>query len=678
MRWFVLLMVTTAAAAAAQVTPQVSMRVDVGFGGLYRQGAWTPVYVTVTDSRTESAVLQITSPHGSISAMHISQDITIGPAPTMYEVFVPLYQSMGSTHVSISAGNHELAWKEIADYGSAVNGAFPVPPADNGDVVVALSGRGSSAAILQSDLNMPACKSGWVAQSHLPFSAIGYDGVDALILDSPTWSQIDPDSEKAIVDWVRAGGNLILWPGQGAAPPPGDVLAAVLPAQIGLPRTFSVSAADRDVLGLGERFASLTGHDLQPRAGAAAMRFFGENSGSDAAVGYRQRVGLGNILILPVDLGLAQFIDGQKRAAFWSLLIEDVVPDAAQRLSSPNGGYGGNMDQAYSSAVTNAAQLTGDVPGLGRFDFSYIAICLIGLMIVVGPVDWFVLRKLGMQPWTWVTTAGWIVLVTTAAIEAGYWLKSGDLYFNTVRVVDEVNDGDAVQVASRGVVAIYSPQSARYDIEPAAGGWWEPLLGQTYMGGQQSIENMDFVQHRDSTVPDNVLVRIWDIRFLRDEAIQSQPAMIRSHLALDADNRLRGTIANLGTTRLQDVTVRGAGTVSWSIGDVPPGTMNVNASAKMAGGTSGGRGSTPFQAYAGMYGPVQKSESFDVIGDLADYRTKQIEAAMQKDHRVCVYARVENPSPLATQQKPGAKMQNWEIIRSLVTLEPDAAATTAP
>jgi hypothetical protein len=46
-----------------------------------------------------------------------------------------------------------------------------------------------------------------------------------------------------------------------------------------------------------------------------------------------------------------------------------------------------------------------------------------------------------------------------------------------------------------------------------------------------------------------------------------------------------------------------------------------------------------------------------------------------RDDRLCVYARVENPSPLATQKTPGAKMRNWEIIRSLVTLESDAPAT---
>ena len=50
----------------------------------------------------------------------------------------------------------------------------------------------------------------------------------------------------------------------------------------------------------------------------------------------------------------------------------------------------------------------GDVPGAGRFGFSYSRWCLLAMMFVVGPVDWFVLKGLGRQPWTWVTTTGWI------------------------------------------------------------------------------------------------------------------------------------------------------------------------------------------------------------------------------------------------------------------------------
>ncbi len=47
------------------------------------------------------------------------------------------------------------------------------------------------------------------------------------------------------------------------------------------------------------------------------------------------------------------------------------------------------------------------------------------------------IKRLGKQPWTWVTTSGFVVLVTVGAIYVGHIFKSGDLHFRTTSIIDE-------------------------------------------------------------------------------------------------------------------------------------------------------------------------------------------------------------------------------------------------
>src|SRR3712207_9534847 len=72
------------------------------------------------------------------------------------------------------------------------------------------------------------------------------------------------------------------------------------------------------------------------------------------------------------------------------------------------------------------------------------------------------LKKLGRQPWTWVTTAGWIGLVTVGAVFAGHLIKSGELHYRTVQLVDQVG-GETVGEVS--LACVYSPRSEEHTSE---------------------------------------------------------------------------------------------------------------------------------------------------------------------------------------------------------------------
>src|SRR3712207_8616828 len=67
------------------------------------------------------------------------------------------------------------------------------------------------------------------------------------------------------------------------------------------------------------------------------------------------------------------------------------------------------------------------------------------------------LKKLGRQPWTWVTTGGWVALINLGAIYAGHVFKSGELHYRTVELVDQI-----------GRVHVWTPVKARIRMPSSA------------------------------------------------------------------------------------------------------------------------------------------------------------------------------------------------------------------
>src|SRR5262249_51087912 len=131
----------------------------------------------------------------------------------------------------------------------------------------------------------------------LPGTPAGYESLDLLVLNRPNLLRLDAGRQQAILDWVRAGGNLLLWPGDDL-PPDGSPLAQALPCDVGDLVDYPVDDATRVRLGLSQRFKSLRGRKLVQREGAWPIDFLP----SSAVRAYGRRYGLGQIVVVPFDL----------------------------------------------------------------------------------------------------------------------------------------------------------------------------------------------------------------------------------------------------------------------------------------------------------------------------------------------------------------------------------------
>jgi hypothetical protein len=589
----------------------VRLTAQLGWDGPLRSGRWMPLHVTAsdpaaTDAKPRAVRIDLEVPQGGPNVMQVHQYATIGPSPGTFTLLVPFRYDGGGNDggptVTLRDAGTGKTLARWPDDRRSEDGPGPFwDRLSNSELrVVGVVGEWSLLEAM-ADAAGAKLRAVQLPRDRLPVQPLGYDLLDVLVLNRANLNAVPGDVQQAMADWVRAGGTLLMWPG-GDPVPPGP-LADVLPCRVGRPTAYPVTPAGRAAAVLPDGpNATLQGFELVPTPDATSIPLWEDPTATTgaaaAAVAYTRRVGFGRATVAPFDISRIRFRSTQAGRTFYARVTDRLgLVDQAVRPRSSNGynyGYYGHGSDARTTRLDAATSTLqdhlGDVPGAGRFGFSYVAWVVVGMMVLVGPVDWFVLKRLGRQPWTWVTTAGWIGLVTAGALSVARVFKSGELHYNTVEMIDQADDRVVGRVALTG---IYSPRTTEYHLDatpgatatpeatgagtpatdaPAAAaaktaavpppGWWN--VAGSLGGGSGGGLSLDtpFHQTADANAPDagGFTVNVWNLRFLRGEvAGDGGDPLVKADLRLvtgpGGARTLEGTIRNLSDRPLTDVRV---------------------------------------------------------------------------------------------------------------------------
>jgi hypothetical protein len=679
---------------------KVSLRVEVGWEGMYRVNRWTPIYITAADDEAVPArnvILEVLAPHDNMFAMRIVQPLTLRVEPTVYLVYVPLTQGLDESVIVIrdARTRRKLAERSLDPSGNIGSGRTVYYGSQGGDeLLVGVSGRRGAMGMLngQFDWQAPAKKTnqqtnnnpsqrptirtGYLEARRLPDAPQGYSGLDILVLYGPDLTTLRLEQQQAIADWIYAGGRLVLYPGESLMPPDSPIVK-LLPCRVGESSVIELSLEDCRKMGVPSRLEKLPCRALEPAAGAKMVSL--PLAKAAACCG---RVGLGEVAVLSADVSQLAFDQHERAVEFWKPVLAQLIKPPSQPRNEQGYAYVGYEDGQRLMAMQTVVDRLGNVPGVGTFDFTYIALVMVAMMLIVGPVDWLVLKKLGRQPWTWATTTGWIVLVTTGALYIGYLFRSGDLYYRTVRLVDQA---DGRVVAALDVAGIYSPKTQVYEIEGPREAWWEPAsLDMAWRRSQRLPTEFTTVQDARSNRPVGMTISVWNLRFMQSELGDpgSQPAVIQAQIRRvtvqsQPGQKLAGTITNLSPMVLKNIHLRcqqGAAELPQSIkagqtltfdvplvaGDrqmAPPPNANYNPWGTHNAYGDGSSGSVFMRAAC----------------DLAAGRSERIERLLAERQDVaCIYAECEGVTAavrLKHANKAAALEQHYQVVRALVELK---------
>jgi len=626
---------------------QTTLKAVYGWGNAARLGRWTCLLVTVdvANSPPMPATLEVAGTYGTGAALTIRQEMIVESRPRVYELLFPLNADPTRLAVTLrrQSDGKMLATQLLLDptvFSPAGHVPITLLAADAG--LIGLGGNVSDASLLQAQLAQAGLTAGIFNEAKLPAVSVGYEGISVLLLCAADLRQIGGDQERAIVDWVAAGGNLVLIP--SADPLPEQLpFDAILPCDIGENQIVKLPSI------------SLNGRQLQPRAGATAMTM------PDGWTAYARRWKLGRVVVLPVDVAEMNFPNRDRAIEFWRTIfagmvdvpgnrtITEVPVSDAQEDIMPVGpkmrdaiGRGPRETMAARNLLDVVVASADSEP----VDWRAALPWMIGLGALLGPLDWFLSLRLGVSPRHWLTVVGWFGLVGGVAGYCFAKAQTPQREIDSLRLVDQA-DGKIVAMTDLLSFRSQRDENWRLLLDPAE--WWEPANQAAANFSVNRFLQFDSRQDQEGCRPSDLKLRGGEPQSLRGQTMASAPPMIGINLRVEHNpTRVVGTLSNLGAARIVDLQVATAwGNARLAAGLNPGDSVNVEL-------------------------PLSDQEirldglPEDAL-DLTPDRTDRIADLVKSGQLVCVLG--EMPTAAEAQVADiAAAHQDWLVIRAVGTI----------
>jgi hypothetical protein len=583
--------------------------VDVffGWGGCYRPMEWTPVEINIQSNLTEpfEGVLSLSARQDELNTMNLVHPFVVTPElPQHIPLVTKLAFAADKCAVRIEGQRGRQFWNNTYNLWDFSGEDQLLTSLGVPDVLIGVIGQRRFGII---QMNRQAISITEEQRGRLfvqdkmprtcPWDWTGYCSLDLLVLYDPTWGEFHPEQKRAICDWIGNGGALLLVLGTNPLPA-GDPIAALLPVEPGTATNLSLTSdalADWDLDPAQDE--TIVGYPMAESKTNPLWQYQGKTeSGYLFAMG---PVGFGRVGVLAFDPGNLSDRQKTSASAFWidryNAVVgnekETTVETDPERRTSRNqfeSRGGGTYTRIPRSRrlqwVEDAEKASKDDMAIRmqRFETGYqqsagnsvmgylyniaqmrplsiwwVIGLLVLLAVLLGPVDYLVLKKLERQPLTWVTSAGWIALFTVGAYYGVQMLRGGSMQVRTVSVID----GIAGQIGGRGsyYTGIFAPRSADYPLDNPdqlrkRRQWWSgisPTQENIWSYQQQTAgRNLYCTQYDGANVPYSVPINIWTIQCLLNETAETHLPIEATLTRENGSDKL--TISNRSEYKLTD------------------------------------------------------------------------------------------------------------------------------
>jgi hypothetical protein len=555
----VLLLLTWATApAAAQDDPDLKMQVEIGLDGYCRAESWCPIRVILSNEGADvegELVMPIEVASGSETRSEVYSRQVVLPAHSRKAYFLHAPPARTTSHTRLGV---ELR------YGAEqpLRTQSPVTWLDEGERLYGIISSDSSAFGFLAKVR-PLGGSASVAYldlEALPPDPLAWESLDVLVLNDVDTTALTEDQHRALEMWVAHGGHLIVGGGAGAARTAAGV-ADLLPVTIGGTRSVETLYALGGYTGVVPATGPYAVADTTLQDGVVLI----EQDG--LVLMARRSYGAGHVDMLAFDAGLNPFADIADLARLWDWVVGAGTRNA-QRFAVRDG-----------YAAYEAANL---VPGRGLPSTLHILGFLLVYILLVGPVNYIVLRKLDRRELAWLTIPILIIGFSGCAYVTGFQLRGYSAIVHRLAMVYVPGEADVGR--SYQLVGLFSPRRTNYDVwVPDAKARGIPF---DYYYGAPLQQSLSLREEAGGVTIDNVRVDVGGIEpFMAEGYRELSPIEIDLRLVTKGGLWLEGTIRN-GGVALKDALVL-VGTSEQRLGDIEP-SQEVNIRVPFHGATSPG------------------------------------------------------------------------------------------
>ncbi len=526
-------------------TANLSMEVRAGFDGYCRTaagGRWCPFYIVLANEGADiTGELQIAvgNTGGSEPDRYVAAVMLPSHSRKAYFLYIPPNNTASNVTVFLYSGPRvldsqtvTLSWLGEKDrlYGvasgdlSALNFLVDVAPA------------GGKAAVARVNLDM------------LPPDPLAWEALDVLIVSDVDTTVLSREQRKALEIWISQGGQLIVGGGAGAARTAAG-LADLLPTTIGATRSVDNLRALDAQFGLKTAPGPYAVADSTLRDGSALIV-------QDGLILLARRPhGAGQVDFLAFDAAINPFGRWEDNKTLWRFIAGPVVVNR-QRIAVRMGG--------------TARDAVNSIPGLVLPSTWQIIGFMLLYTILIGPVNYIILRKMDRRELAWFTIPTLILVFTACAYMTGFQVRGAQAIVHQMAVLYTPENTRIGRIT--GVVGVFSPRRTFYNLQIP--GSRVRALSDAYYSGSANFQPLRIYEETDRTRVRDLRVDVGGIRPFLVERYAEAPK-------IEADLRLVGGqrtgLALEGKIRIGETPLKGAvllvGRQEQRLGDLAAGAV---------------------------------------------------------------------------------------------------------
>jgi len=567
------------AMAADSASAEIS-QLEVGFGGHYKVGSWTPLAVTIDKVREPvraRLIVEVPDPDGNMTELPSAEfDLEAG-GPHRISTWFRTGRLEGEIRVRLVTDEAVLATRRVraqagGTVGPAVTQSVAIfatlgQPAGFPDDA---AGKNSFSEALHRDFRVGALKS----PAELPESETAYEGLNALIIAAGARSadgqlllqQLSPAQNAALRDWVRLGGHLVLAIGADV-----EEYQKTLPAEW-IPVPLEGISQLRRLDGL-ERFAGVRAQILfDGTVPAAKLGTVNGNvlaQGIDGPLLVQVPLGFGRVTLLAVDIDRPPLTEWEGLDEVLASVLDETISSAraTRRTQSTQLSHLGVTD--LFSQMYYAQE---EFPSVYRISIWGVMGLIALYVVLIGPLDYLLVHRVLKRPEiTWYTFPALVLLAVGLSIWGAQRANGGKLQMNQLDVIDV--DVESQLLRGRSWLTLYSPETRRYQatIHPQTPQWggsqaatidtrplvtWsavpEDAIGGLYRPGGVQLSQRKYRYEVEGSAFENLPISIWSTKTVTGHWQHAQEGLLEVDLSSPGVGRLSGTLRSRLPVPLED------------------------------------------------------------------------------------------------------------------------------
>lgn len=528
----------------ASAQAEVIITARAGLRGSCKSDKWLPVHITV-ENKGADVNARVRAEYKSSAGGQIATEMEVSlPATSRKEFFLYIMPEAFMRGFTVSVLDEEsktLAKINLNIACSTIESALFGVLADTPSNFSALNNvRPLSGTVKTVQLQI----------SDLPDQAQGWDMLDALIVSNIDTGTMTSEQKQALELWLAGGGKLFVTGGiqwQSTTAGLGNLLPIQPSATRNVSALTSLSEYAMDLENPLEVETILATGKLQARANILV-----EQDGIPVLA--EKEIGYGKTYYFAPDPGLSPLNDWDGMEDIYGHLLG---------FKSPIPTWGNGVRDIY---YANTALST--LPELSLPSFVYICGWLGLYIIIIGPVNYFVLRRLKRTELAWVTIPALVIVFTSLAYFSGYAYRGTKPILNRIMIMQGWQGVEKGRVEA--MVGVYSPVRTAYDVETQ-----EQFLVSRFAldnGTFQEGSDWSSIKTNEGTVLPDMRVEIGGVKSLGAKGYLPAPSVEHSLKIKLSENTptLEGVISNTNGYTLEDVVL--VTPTGWeTLGDIAPG-----------------------------------------------------------------------------------------------------------